>query len=274
MRRMRTTIARGAGFVFATTCAVTACTVADDPPTSATGNSPTVGLPSGETGDGGGTVTADATSDASVGSTLDGARDANVDAGLVQQLLQLTSHCSVASNGKYAEKSGAAPTVDVCRLNGAYFWKSGMQIDCDGQRTNECNPSTAPNFTPQTSFTQSNNQPLVSAQLSFYVIPLPSSRFNYKTAGIRGGAVGIVIVNGVMRYGVFGDEGVADVIGSASYAMASHLGVNPSPTTGGVDSGVTYIVFTGGGAVASPIEDHSAANALGATLVATLLQNN
>ncbi len=149
-----------------------------------------------------------------------------------------------------------------------------MQIDCDGQRTNECNTNTDPNFDPQTSFPQSDNQPLIASSLSFYVIPLPSSRFNYKTAGIKGGAVGIVIVNGAMRYGVFGDEGSSDVIGSASYAMASHLGIDPNPRTGGVDSGVTYIVFTGQGAVASPIEDHNAANALGAQLVTTLLQNN
>ena len=73
----------------------------------------------------------------------------------------------------------------------------------------------------------------------------------YNTAGIKPGAVVIAIYNGKASYGVFGDEG-------------------PS----GVDNGVTYIVFTGAGAVATPIEDHHAAVILGQQLATTLRQNN
>jgi hypothetical protein len=83
-----------------------------------------------------------------------------------------------------------------------------------------------------------------------------------------------VIYNGQVEYGAFGDEGPDNIIGEASYAMASLLGVDPDPSTGGVDSGVTYIAFTGQGAVVDPIEDHAAATAKGAALAAQLLQDN
>src|SRR5258707_3922068 len=58
-----------------------------------------------------------------------------------QQLLGITAHCTVASNGKYATDDGVASTIDVCKLNGAYFWKADMDIDCDGQSTTQCNRS-------------------------------------------------------------------------------------------------------------------------------------
>ena len=52
--------------------------------------------------------------------------------------------------------------------------------------------------------------------------------------------------------------------------MAASLGIDPDPATGGADTGVTYIVFTGAGAVVSPIEDHAAAVSLGEVLAAQL----
>ena len=89
------------------------------------------------------------------------------------------------------------------------------------------------------------------------------------------GAVVIVIADGKLSYGVFGDEGPADQIGEASYAMNKSLGVDPDPATGGHDGpGVRFIAFTGSAAVPSPIEDHAAAAALGAQLAAKLIQTN
>ncbi len=64
------------------------------------------------------------------------------------------------------------------------------------------------------------------------------------------------------------------IIGEASYAMASSLGIDPNPASGGVDTGVTYIVFTGQGAVVIPIEDHASAVTLGNQLAAQIIQNN
>jgi hypothetical protein len=197
------------------------------------------------------------------------------DAGsTVAQLIALTSSCAVASNGRYALDSGATPTVDICRLNGAFFWKADMDIDCDGKTTAQCNLQADPSYQDQTSFDDSMGNPLDAANLPYVVVPLPSSRFDYQTENIKPGALVIVIYNGQMTFGVFGDEGPSDIIGEASYAMAVSLGIDPDPSTGGIDRGVTYIIFTGTAAEVHPIEDHQAAITLGQTLVTQLLQDN
>jgi hypothetical protein len=74
-----------------------------------------------------------------------------------------------------------------------------------------------------------------------------------------------------VEYGVFGDEGPSSIIGEASYAMASSLGIDPDPSTGGVDTGVAYIAFTGSDAVVPVIEDHAMATALGEAKARALL---
>ena len=202
------------------------------------------------------------------GATGDGAGD------LIAQLEMLTAHCMVASTAQYATDSGAAPSVDICRLNGAFFWKSDMDVDCDGQMTSVCNANTDPAYMNQTSFQQSNGQPLDASMLPYIVVPLPSTRFDYAAQNIQPGAIAIVMYNGRMNFGVFGDEGPSDIIGEASYAMAQSLGIDPNPATGGVDSGVTFIVFTGAAAVAMPIENHQSAVTLGQQLATQLLQTN
>ena len=199
--------------------------------------------------------------------------DAGVEA-LIPGLLELTTNCTVASNGKYAPDSGDAATIDICRLNGAYFWQADLDVDCDGQMTSECNLGTDPYYQNQTSFTQSDGQPLIASALPFVVLPIPSSRFSFVDADIQPGAVVAVIYQGKLVFGVFGDEGPSSVIGEGSYAMANSLGIDPNPKTGGIDSGVTYFAFVGADAVADPIEDHQAATTRGQMLAATLLQSN
>jgi hypothetical protein len=193
---------------------------------------------------------------------------------LLSGLMRVTANCMVASTAKYATDSGAPPTIDICRLNGAFFWKSDMDIDCDGKTTTVCNSNTDPAYQAQTSFNQSNGQPLDASMLPYVVVPLPSARFDYAASGIHGGAVAAVIYNGRVTFAVFGDEGPSDIIGEASYATAQSLGIDPNPATGGVDSGVTFIVFTGTGAVVNPIEDHNGAVTLGQQLAMQLVANN
>ncbi|MFO0554865.1 MAG: glycoside hydrolase family 75 protein [Polyangiaceae bacterium] len=190
-------------------------------------------------------------------------------------LLALTTNCDPVSGNLYqTDDDGSAATIPVCTLNGGFFWKADMDIDCDGQPSDVCNLNTDPAFQAQTSATDSNGDFLDAKTLPYVVIPLPSNRFDYETSNVLLGAVVAVIYNGQVTYGVFGDEGPDNIIGEASYAMASLLGIDPDPSTGGTDSGVTYIVFTGGGAVVDPIEDHAAAVTLGQTLAAGLIQNN
>jgi hypothetical protein len=53
--------------------------------------------------------------------------------------------------------------------------------------------------------------------------------------------------------------------------MAKALGIDPDPSTGGTDKGVTYIVFSGKGAVPPVLEDHAAATKLGESLAGKLV---
>jgi hypothetical protein len=124
-----------------------------------------------------------------------------------------------------------------------------------------------------TSATDSNGNPLDAAALPFVVIPLPSTRFDYTQHGIQLGQVIAAIYDDKVEYGVFGDQGPTSIIGEASYAMAKRLGIDPDPSTGGVGSGVTYIVFTGPEGVVSVMEDHAQAVHIGQLRARQLITN-
>jgi len=151
------------------------------------------------------------------------------------------------------------------------FQSSGA-VDCDGQRTNECNEITDDQYQSQTSFKQSNGQPLIASVLPYYVLPDHGNYFNYANFNIQGGQLGLIMYGREMNYGVFGDEN-ADThkSGEVSYAMAKSLGFNPDPANGGVPFGVWFIIFTGSGNVVSPIEDHPRAVTMGSAAMNILL---
>ena len=197
------------------------------------------------------------------------------DAGsILDGLRSITAKCTVASNGTYATDRSASAAIDICKLNGAFFWTADLAIDCDGQKTTACNSTTDSTFSAQTSIAQSNGQPLIASELPYVVIPLPSSRFDYTKENVPLGALAIVLYGDQVMYGVLGDEGPTGVIGEASYAMAASLGLDPTPKTGGTSGPVTYIVLTGKSAVVSPVESHGAAVTLSTTLVPQLIANN
>lgn len=226
------------------------------------------GAPAGGGGHGGGGGGHDG---GGAGSGGDMALPPGDDADLIGKLTALTASCTVASNGKYAKDEGTAATVDICKLDGAFFWKSDFDIDCDGQTTAQCNHNTDDAYFNDTSFHQSDGKPLNAAELPYIVVPLPSARFDYEKSDIQPGAAALVIYDGKINFGVFGDEGPADIIGEGSYAMAKSLGIDPDPNTGGVDSGPIILVFTGKGAVVDPIERHDHAVALGRMLAQKLV---
>ncbi len=89
--------------------------------------------------------------------------------------------------------------------------------------------------------------------------------------GIRLGQVALVIYNGRMQFGIFGDAGPSSVIGEASYAMAQALGIPSSPISGGVDSGVTYLVFTDPTARVAHNESNAEAVSIGQPLLNTFV---
>ena len=187
-------------------------------------------------------------------------------------LLAKVQSCSQISSGKYRTDEETSATVPVCGKNGAVFWKADMDIDCDGQRTTNCNEDRDPWYQDDTAFHQSDGRPLKAESLPYVVVPSSSSIWNYSGAGIKGGGVVAVIYNNKVEYAVVGDTGPTKIIGEASYATAKALGIDPDPATGGAESGVTYILFKN--SKVSPIESHSAAVTLGDQLAKQFLQSN
>ncbi|MFJ3715226.1 glycoside hydrolase family 75 protein [Streptomyces sp. NPDC090057] len=203
-----------------------------------------------------------------------GAPPASVQEGTVSaaDLLAKVTSCSQISNGRYRTDEEASATVPVCGKNGAVFWKADMDIDCDGQRTANCNEDRDPWYQDDTAFHQSDGRPLKAESLPYVVVPSSSTVWNYTGAGIKGGGVVAVVYDGKVEYAVVGDTGPTAIIGEASYATAKALGIDPDPAAGGVDSGVTYILFKN--SKVSPIESHSAAVSLGDRLARQFLQDN
>jgi hypothetical protein len=120
-----------------------------------------------------------------------------------------------------------------------------------------------------TSFHNRQGQPLAAEITPYVVIPL-----DFMYPGLdqtNGGNVVAVIYNHQLEYAVFGDQGPTNLIGEASYSCAKNLGINPSPATGGVGGGVTYIVFVGPGTQPSDIENQQETQQLGASLAQELV---
>ncbi|AHH99784.1 hypothetical protein BC739_002160 [Kutzneria viridogrisea] len=187
-------------------------------------------------------------------------------------LLAKVTNCTQISKGKYQTDEETSATIPVCGKNGAVFWKADMDIDCDGQRTTQCNEKTDCCFQADTAFHQSDGKPLIASKLPYVVVPSPSSIWDYRTRNIKGGTIVAVIYNNKVSYAVVGDTGPNKIIGEASYATAVSLGINPDPKNGGTDSGVTYIVLEG--AVASPIESHDSAVSKGEAAAQKFISNN
>ncbi len=189
-------------------------------------------------------------------------------------LLAKLGTCSTLSTAPYAKDASGTANLDVCGLTNAVYFNADMDIDCDGKSSAVCNASTDPSYQSQTAATDSKGAYLDAASLPFVVVPGVSSRWSYKTAGIAMGSVVAVIYNGKLAYGIVGDVGPTSILGEASYAMAKSLGINSNPATGGVSSGVTYIVFTGTSGKVSKKEDHAEAVSVGQQRAAQLLAEN
>ncbi|CAL9616265.1 hypothetical protein SUDANB32_05735 [Streptomyces sp. enrichment culture] len=179
-------------------------------------------------------------------------------------LLARVSGCTSVSKGRYRKDRGRAATVPVCGTREAVYWKADMDIDCDGRPGRHCNAATDPNFSSSTAFAQSDGRALSSEKLPYVVVPAPSSVWDYREHGVRGGSVAAVVYRDRVSYAVVGDTGPADIIGEASYAAAKSLGIDPDPRSGGTPSGVTYIVFKD--SRVAPLEDREAAETQGERL--------
>jgi Fungal chitosanase of glycosyl hydrolase group 75 len=188
------------------------------------------------------------------------------------QLLAKTSSCKQISNGKYRTDEETGKTVAICDANGAVFWKADMDVDCDGVRTARCNENTDCCFQNDTAFHTSKGKPLTADVTHYIVVPSTSSIWKYTSSGLKGAGSCAVIFNNKVLYAVIGDTGPTQIIGEASYATARDLGINPDPSNGGTDSGVTYICFKN--STVSPIESNSAADSVGSANATKFVNNN
>jgi hypothetical protein len=201
--------------------------------------------------------------------------DLSFGSDVVDKILALTASCTTAnmvSAHTYPDPGSMVIDVPICALKGALFFNADMDIDCDGRPTaNKC-PGPDPSYQPDTAFHNLQDQPLEAAVTPYVVIP---ADFAYPGLdGANGGNVIAVIYNHHLEFAVFGDTGPTDLIGEASYACASTLGIDPNPATGGVTNGVTYVVFVGANTAPLDIENQSETRQLGDQLVTQLLANN
>jgi hypothetical protein len=201
--------------------------------------------------------------------------DLSIGSDVVDKLLALTGNCTAAnmvSAHTYPDPGSLVNDVPICALKGAVFFHSDMDIDCDGRPTGNLCPGPDPSYQPDTAFHNLNDQPLQAAVTPYVVIPADFTYPGLDTT--NGGNVVAVIYNHQLEFAVFGDTGPTDLIGEASYACASMLGIDPNPATGGVNSGVTYVVFVGASTVPNDLENQSETKQLGDQLLAQLLADN
>ena len=188
----------------------------------------------------------------------------------------LTESNKVNPNTPLLTSYGTGP-IYIYRLPGTnpqvLVYTSSGAIDCDGITTSQCSITTDPSYYPDTAFHTSTDQPLDASTLPFYVLPIAGSQyFDYSVNNIAGGQLGLAIYGNNMNFGVLGDENAdAQATGEISYAMASSLGIDPDPNNGGIETGVTYILFTGSSNIVNPIENHSLAASMGNNALNTML---
>jgi len=123
--------------------------------------------------------------------------------------------------------------------DGSLAFKAGAAIDVDGIGGSHGDPYKQ----WQTSLKTSDGKSLNADNTPYFVLP-PQVAKQY---GIKPGDLGTISYNGKTIPAVFGDVGPKNKIGEVSRYAAQQLGINASPTSGGVNSGVQYRVFPGSG---------------------------
>jgi hypothetical protein len=141
--------------------------------------------------------------------------------------------------------------------SGVYAYTSGMAIDTDGS---DSDPD--PDHQGQTTWQDSNGKALGAHHVPFYVLgddcwdrKSPCPHFFYREHNIRGRQFALMFYNGKCIGSIFGDTQTANdqttsdndsrELGEASVKAAQLLGIPSSGTTGGVDNGVTVVMFSG-----------------------------
>ncbi|MEY9862920.1 hypothetical protein ABH935_008568 [Catenulispora sp. GAS73] len=151
-----------------------------------------------------------------------------------------------------------AMNVNVYQVaTGVYAYSSSMAIDDDGS-----DPDPDPDHQGQTTFQDSNGKQLGAHHVPYFVLgddcwdkKTPCPHFFYKEHGISGRQFALVFYKSKVIGAIFGDTQTGNSqttssndsreLGEASVKAASLLGIPSSGTTGGVDNGVTVVIFSG-----------------------------
>jgi hypothetical protein len=151
-----------------------------------------------------------------------------------------------------------AMDVNVYQVStGVFAYTSSMAIDTDGS-----DPDPDPDHQSQTTWTDDNGAYLGAHHVPYYVLGdycydkvSPCPHFYYAEHNITGLQFALIFYNGKCIGAVFGDTQGDSVtptsdndsreLGEASVESAVLLGIPSSGTTGGVDNGVTVVIFSG-----------------------------
>jgi hypothetical protein len=148
--------------------------------------------------------------------------------------------------------------VNVYQVStGVFAYTSSMAIDTDGS-----DPDPDPDHQSQTTWTDNSGKYLGAHHVAYYVLgdycydkTSPCPHFYYAEHNITGLQFALIFYNGKCIGAVFGDTQGDSVtptsdndsreLGEASVHAATELGIPDSGTTGGVDNGVTVVIFSG-----------------------------
>jgi hypothetical protein len=141
--------------------------------------------------------------------------------------------------------------------SGVFAYTSSMAIDTDGS-----DPDPDPDHQGQTTFQDSNGKALGAHHVPFYVLgddcfdkKKPCPHFFFKEHNIKGRQFALIFYKNKVIGSIFGDTQTANdqdtsdndsrELGEASVKAAQLLGIPSSGTSGGVDNGVTVVIFSG-----------------------------
>ena len=144
--------------------------------------------------------------------------------------------------------------VNVYQVASGFFaYTSSMAIDTDGS-----DPDPDPDHQDQTAWQDDNGDSLGAHHVPYYVLgsicpdrQSPCKWFHYAEHNITGLQFALIFYDGQCIGAVFGDTqgpssgGIARELGEASVKSAQLLGIPSSGRDGGVDDGVTVVVFAG-----------------------------
>ncbi len=167
-----------------------------------------------------------------------------------------------------------AKNVNVYQVApGVFAYTSSMAIDDDGS-----DPNPDPDHQDQTTFKDSNGKYLGANHVPYYVLgddcwdrKSPCPHFFYKEHNIKGRQFALMFYKSKCIGAIFGDTQTGNdqttsdndsrELGETSVKSASLLGIPSSGTTGGVDNGVTVVIFSGSSWVVNGTNSNLNANA-------------